>query len=691
MSKILVIASFLLSLSFTTHAQSRILHSPTIPPPTIDGRISASEWQDASKDSGLIQLEPQKGAVATGKSVILTGMDHQYLYVGILNYTQNTSTLSAGNPKRDYLSASTLKTDDGFLVMLDTFNDHRSAYLFHVNILNTQSDLRIEADGSSVDANWDTEWLSATQKTNFGWSAELAIPFSSLKYPALKTEWGINFARITARNQEISFWAGVQHDYFRVSTEGKLLLQQAPPSRKPVIVIPYITERFNDYLKKQKKQTWNTDLGLDAEIPFSSDLTANVTVNPDFASVEGDQEQINLDLWEIRYPEKRPFFRDLGALFDTRIQVFYSRRIGDIVHGEKVMGKIGSVQIAGLYSRTNTSDLGDLQFPQANFSTVRLQKDILASSTLGFTAVEKWWDGGYHRVFSLDTKMRLPHDFYITGQLVASWPGKFWNHTGGFIRVARENSVYHYHVRYTSYGGDFKNNMNAVGFLEYDNVKEIDSDLNYNFWLNKSIIKLIKYSSKNRVDWYQNNKLWRYKFSQTGDLYLNNRWSLENTYQNEYRLLKGKDTYYKSLKTTLGYNVLEWSHAQAGMEWGSSFTNPFYLWNAGARFKPWKPLSLFYSYNDLEFSPDTFRESTQIHVLSSDIYFTTNLFFRVFAQYRSNIKRSYIYGLFGFRYRPPNSAVYLTYTYDIEESKPEIIHIPTNRILFIKFSHAFSL
>ena len=671
-------------------ASANTIDAPVLTAPQVDGFIKPDEWRDASVDSGLIQIEPMKGQACSEKTRIRVGMDKDHLYIAFECLTRDGTTISGGNPKRDQLA---LGSDDAVIVVLDTYRDKRSAYVFHLNPLNTQTDMRVESDGSSEDVHWDATWQSAVSRNESGWFAEVAIPFKSLRYSSKNKQWGVNFGRVLARNQEVAWWSGELDDNFRISQSGVLLLEKSPGFRKPILLIPYVTERYDHTIQSRQTKEWQTEVGLDAEIPVSTELSLNATINPDFASVEGDQEQINLDLWEIQYPEKRPFFRDVGALFDTRIKVFYSRRIGDIRHGEKISGKVGDYQIAGVYARTQPQSAGgELLQPGAHFTAVKVQRDILTSSTVGLTLVDKSRADAYHRVLSMDTKMRLPHQIYLTAQFAASWPGSFWDHAGGFLRIAREDNIYHYHIRYTAFGKDFMDNINAVGYLSYDDVQEVDADFNYKFWLRKTPVKLINYQSKNRLDWDVSGSLWRYDFSQVVNIYLHNRLSLMNRARTEYRLRNGKDSYYRSMRSVLGYNVLEWSHAIAGLEKGDSFTHPFTLYEAGMRFKLSRVLSLSYSLNRLQFDPDPESESTDIHVLVSDIYATPDLFLRVFTQYRSSTNRFYFYGKFGFRFRPPDSAIYLTTTYDIEDPEmQEMIRTPKNRIVFLKVSHAFSL
>ncbi|MCG2715772.1 MAG: carbohydrate binding family 9 domain-containing protein [Candidatus Marinimicrobia bacterium] len=680
---------FLLMMSVIS---ARTLSVRLIQPLTIDGWIRPAEWQNAVMDSCFVQIEPDKGKPASQKTYVLVAMDAFNLYVGFVCLNSDIGELSAGNRQRDLGS---LTGEDGVMLLLDTFQDGRSAYLFHVNLLNTQTDLRIEHNGSSIDNNWDAEWLSAVRKDTNGWYAEIAIPFKSIKYSSSIISWGVNFGRSLARSNEIAWWSGALEDNYRISEAGEMVFEQKPKERRPSVWIPYTS------LYQENDEAWQMVLGLDGEIPVTSDLAGNITINPDFASVEGDQEEINIDPWEIEYPEKRPFFRDVNALFDVRYNVFYSRRIGDIFHGEKLYGKIGGVQVAGVYARTHAlinQETNAIELPRANFSVLRFQKDILSSSTVGITAVEKRWSDGTNRAFSLDTDMRLPFQIYASGQLFFTTPGKdVLEHSGGFIRIARETNEYHYHLRLTSLGSALKDNVNSTGYLSYDDVIELDCAVEYSCWPKAGSLKKIGYESDYKIDWTQDRNLGRYEIKQSLETYFSNRVSVGGDFVYDYRGANWrKDGQSHSTKRVfdlaLGYNTLEWSHAEISYEFGQTFDGIFGGLGVSARFKPLKQISLAYEMESRRYDhtrSDPIAQDVNVHILSSDIYFTPDLFIRVFTQYRSDSDRYYLYGLIGYRYRPPDSAVYLNYSYDRIENELEPLDTSDQRLVFMKISHAF--
>ncbi|MCK5101870.1 MAG: carbohydrate binding family 9 domain-containing protein, partial [Cyclobacteriaceae bacterium] len=349
----------------------------TASPPSVDGTISAGEYSSAENSNSFIQLEPFKGNSSSVLTKIYSAYDEKFIYFGIICYDPEPDKIVASIQSRDKLSDS----DDALFIILDTFNDQRSAFVFGINPLGTQTDLRIRENGRNIDEKWDAQWLSAASTTDSGWVAEFAIPFESVSYNKNINYWGINFRRIFRRNFETSYWAGpLTYDY-QISQQGKLQGIELPKKISTFVFTPYTTFRLENTEETENENKFNAEVGGDLTINMTSSLMANLTYNPDFATVEGDQERINLSRYELSYPEKRLFFMEGNELYSTRIRTFYSRRIGDIDYGAKVTGKISDYSISSLFTRSPRIDTNIVDY----FSTVRVQKDIFKSSSVGFT------------------------------------------------------------------------------------------------------------------------------------------------------------------------------------------------------------------------------------------------------------------------------------------------------------------
>ena len=679
MIRILPIILLFFSLT-SSYAQKEVAAHRVESPVLIDGIIDTYNFPDSA--TSFIQLEPQKGKAASRKTVVYFGYDSLNIYIFWKCY-QPSDEIVAKIQSRDQLS----KSDDLVLLMLDTYNDNTSAYGFAINPLGSQIDLKFTDDGRNFDINWDTEWQSAAKIFSWGWEVEMSIPFKSIKYRKNLNEWGINFGRIIRSNSETSYWSEEMNEDFRVSQSGVLAGIEIPGAKNNITMFPYSTVRYEDSDFSGKHNEVIPDVGGDVKWQFSSNISANVTYNPDFATVEADEEQINLSRYELSYPEKRLFFQEGNEMYRTRIKTFYSRRIGDIDYGGKVTGKIGDYGFNVLVA--HSPEIIDKDQPGAFFTAARVKKDILKSSTVGLTLVDKSWDGGYARSFSADYTLNLGKTWKLTGQLVGSLPGDLKTHSAWFMRFANESNVYHFHFRYTNIGENFMDNMNQTGFVTDDNRREIDSDLEYTWWLQNNIFNYIEVLSVNNLFWSHTGALRSWYFNDVVKIYFQNRISLKYTYNNEFKLFDKKYYNHKHM-LTLGYNTDEWSSAQASYTFGKNFDRDFLLASGSARMKFSKKLAFEYNANYLKFSPDTTNQSAFINIISLNYNFTKDLWIKVFAQNNTNDNRFYIYGLFGWRFKPPFGAVYLIYTRNEMKLVPDNIY-QNSDIIFLKLTYPINI
>ena len=680
--KLVLPLAFILISAHLTYAKE-IKVNFTEESPEIDGIVTAQEWAIADSAFGFIQLEPEKGNPASENTIIYVLQNEEYLFVAFRCYQNDPASIVSNITARDQLH----KSDDAVMVLLDTFDDQRSGYSFWVNPLGTQTDLRINDDGRNTDRNWDTEWQAAALKTPYGWSVEFAIPFRKIGYDAALQTWGVNFARIIRHNFETSYWSGLMSQDYRISQSGKLTNLRLPSRYSNFTLTPYTTLRFvnSDIIGNYEK--WFGDVGLDASYQITSGVIANATVNPDFATVEGDQEQINLTRWELSFPEKRLFFLEGNELYSTRIRTFYSRRIGDIDFGGKISGKVSNYNFSAIGVRTSNSLI--LGIPSAWFSTFRLKRDILKSSSVGITAVDKSGRNGYSRSFSTDFLLNPGTNWKITGQFVTSAPGLTMEHSAYFLRIAHESNLHHVHVRYSDIGKRFQDNVNQTGFVRDDDMKEIDSDLAYIFWPQSSIIKYISLNSQNNIFWNHQDILRSWYITQEARFYLLNKFSFEISYNNEFKLYEKK--YYNHRNNVeLGYNTDEWASIEVEYTWGRNFDRNFQLYEFNIQQRFFEKLALKYSMQKLDFSPDLFGNSTILNLVTIDYNFTRDLWLRLLTQTDKQDDRFYFYGLFGWRFFPPFSAIYFIYTTD-QFTNLDYGSNLKNEILFLKLSYQFGL
>ena len=679
--------SFLLMLFLVSSSLAREIRAVrTATKIRVDGKIAESEWQQHLFQSEFTQMEPNPGEPATEKTMVAVQYDDKHIYVAFICCKSYADPIIVRQTRRDQLE----KRDDVVVVVFDTYHDYRSAYWFMTNALNTQVDVRISDDGKYLDEDWDAGWRVATAVSDSGWIAEFAIPFKSIRFDPQKTTWGVNFGRFIPKTLETSYWAGATDSDFRVSRFGVLTGLEFPKSRSQLNLIPYTTMRYETFFS----QKWNNMTGLDVEYRYQNNFTANLTMNPEFATVEGDRERINMTRWELSFPEKRKFFLEGSELYQNRISAFYSRRIGEINFGGKVVGKSGSntFSLIGMNAKKvedNPNTSNDESFPQYNQGVFRWKRDVLKSSTIGMILIDKEWQGGYNRVLSLDGVFHFPNQFHFTTQFVTGAPGSLSKNYGGFVRLARENNIYHYHLRYTEYAENFRETVNGVGFITDDNRRELDSAVSYKWWIKNAGIEFLEYDSNYNIYWAHTNGVLRsWEIVQELQIYLSNKIGFGIDLTRDYQLFEKRFDNY-DLELAVGYNTQEWSFSEISYQFGKNFARNYWMVIGETRFKIQDQLSLEYELRKLYFDPDPEGESTWLNIATVNYQFTPDLFVRLFTQHRTENNRLYVYGLFGWRFKQPNSALYFVYTRDDFDRIG--LSRENNELFFLKLAYDFSI
>lgn len=307
--------------------------------PTIDGRLDEPAWASASLVNRFTQANPNEGAPASEATEVRVLYDDAAVYVGARMYERNPTRVRAALTRRDVGSPSDL-----FTVALDTFHDHRTAMVFSVNPLGVRIDRLVSDDRDVGDDSWDPVWSATTHVDSLGWTAELRIPLSQLRFPSRDAQtWGINFFRHrSAANESDAFVLVRQNENGFASRFAHLVGIRDVPSPKRLELLPYLRSQVESRRATPGDPFFNgTELdhsaGVDLKYGITSDLTLDASVNPDFGQVEADPAQLNLTVFETFLEERRPFFVEgsqifafgrSGGLSLSPGEVFYSRRIG---------------------------------------------------------------------------------------------------------------------------------------------------------------------------------------------------------------------------------------------------------------------------------------------------------------------------------------------------------------------------
>lgn len=310
-------------------------------PPNIDGSLAEELWNNLPILTDFVQYNPYNGDPASQKTEVKIGYDDQALYIGAVCYDQSPEKIKRELTIRDQMSPG--MTVDLFAVLLSPYNDGLNSIFLWVSAAGVQRDVKIHGD--QHDITWDAVWESKVTITDFGWTAEIKIPFSVLRFSSQPIQnWGLNLWRWIPRYQEWDVWNPIELTYpgwWKKNGLWKGIQNLDPPVR--LSFTPYIS----GYLETDSKQ--GTDFlyngGVDFKFGISRGFTIDSTLVPDFGQVESDDIELNLSPYEIKYNEKRQFFTEGTELF-SKGDLFYSRRIGDIpADYEAVYSDLGNNEI----------------------------------------------------------------------------------------------------------------------------------------------------------------------------------------------------------------------------------------------------------------------------------------------------------------------------------------------------------
>ncbi len=469
--------------------------------PRIDGRLDEEVWLRAAVIDEFVQQEPAEGEPATERTVVRLLYDAEALYLGVEAYDSEPDGVIATEMRRDSLR---LLDEDNFQVILDTFQDRRSGYMFVTSPLGAKLEQQVAEEGeggwrgrnsNNININWDGVWDVVSRRTADGWVAEIAIPMVTLRFPRTAEQvWGVNFMRNIRRKNEQVFWAPISKEYTltRVSLAGTMTGIGAVNRGLDLRMTPYMLaggrqdraagtvagggldgSGFNDY-------------GLDVKYGVASGLNLDLTLNTDFAQVEVDEQQVNLTRFPLFFPEKRDFFLENAGMFNVgapgsgfgRVaDLFFTRRIGlsaggqptPIIGGARLTGKVNRHNVAAMNITTGSfGNAGD------NFFVGRYSRDILARSKVGGIVIDKQAVGSvfapdtggishYNRTFAADTTLAVHRNLTMTGFVAKTQtPGLTTGDMASYARATWLSPAFHVYTEFA----DLQENFNPeVGFV----------------------------------------------------------------------------------------------------------------------------------------------------------------------------------------------------------------------------------
>ncbi len=369
--------------------------------------MTEEAWARAQHISNFTQREMNFGEPVSERTEVAVLFDADALYIGFWGFDREPGRIFATEMARDFSWSG----DDNFELVLDPFDDGRSGYLFVTNPNGAMADALIAENGGSTNRDWDGVWEVKTQRTEEGWFAEIRIPFSTLRFgPRPQDGWGINFERNIRRKREQVLWQGWSRDFDleQVSRAGRLTGLSDLGSVRLVDVRPHALGGVE--WEEGEDRSSVSHVGLDVHYLPSPAWRVNFTVNPDFAQVESDREEVNLTRFSLFFPEKREFFLEGQEFFAFDVgsdsRPFYSRRIGlavdrtevPILGGGRALGKWGGTTLGAM--ALQAADDGDE--PSTNFGVIRWKQDVLEESAVGALLVTRLEPGRMNLTYGLD-------------------------------------------------------------------------------------------------------------------------------------------------------------------------------------------------------------------------------------------------------------------------------------------------
>lgn len=398
----------------------------------VDGRLQESVWSDAARLSGFTQYEPTEGIAATEPTEVLVFYGGEAIYFGVRAHDSRPDRIRSSVAERD----ESIFDDDWVRLMLDTYNRQQQAYVFYVNPRGIQTDgLWIEGmdgggggPGVPVDFNPDFIWQSEGRVTDGGWTAEVRIPYVSLRFREDGVQnWGFNVAREIRRLGYTQSWAPLSQSVSStLEQQGTLAgLRGLEPRRlrevTPVVTGRWSGDRANGSFRRSDPEP---QVGLNARYGLTQNMVLGATVNPDFSQVEADAGQIRVnERFALFFPEKRPFFLEGTEVFNTPSRLVHTRRVVDPIAGAKVTGRQGPVEVGYLGALDESPvSLGDAEH-EAAFNLFRASRDMGGGSSAGVLYTDRSSLGGadYNRVASGDARLRFGDRYSLTGQVAGSW------------------------------------------------------------------------------------------------------------------------------------------------------------------------------------------------------------------------------------------------------------------------------
>jgi hypothetical protein len=449
-------------------------------PITIDGKLDEAAWSAIEPIDQFWQQTPEEGRAPTEHTAVRLAYDRTNLYVGARLFDRQPGGIVGFVRERDI---DAISQDDWFGFTIDPFRDRRNGFWFSTNPLGAQSDAQIFDEGRIFNTNWDGIWECRASRDALGWAVEMKIPFFNLRFERRQLyRMGINIFRTIKRKNETVFSPFLARAYRgspSVSQARELIFEGPIEANRDWLFKPYVLGGFSRDAAAGEDTSADFKTGLDAKWAVTSGLTADFTLNTDFAQAEADDERINLTRFPLFFPEKRELFLEGAGFFDFGIpeetQVFFSRTIGleqglqvPLLGGARLQGRAGAYTLGLLEIQGRSKG----EILATNFAVARVRRDLFSRSSIGaiFTSREAEGAGGGNRVGGADARLVFSDTMVLEGFAARSSNGGGAAGSASYLRFARAaREPWYLDLSYADLSTDFDP---QVGFVRRPGVRK---------------------------------------------------------------------------------------------------------------------------------------------------------------------------------------------------------------------------
>ncbi len=678
----------------------------------LDGLLNEPDWQKAEPTSPFGQQFPADTSEAVQQTQTRLTFDDQNIYLAYV--VDGPRKYVVQSLKRDFPQGG---GTDLIFVNFDTFKDKQNAFHFAVSPYGVQRDALI-SNGNTISNDWDNKWQVEVKNYDDKWIVEIAIPFKTIRYKVTEgiNEWNVNFFRNNLFLNERSCWAQIPRGFpgNNIAFSGTLVWDTPPPRPGAnVALIPYLLGGVSQDYLNNKPVAVDKNIGIDAKIAVTPSLNLDLTINPDFAQVEVDQQVTNLTRFELFFPERRQFFLENADLFSSfgfaRVNPFFSRRIGlvknpqtglniknTIYYGARLSGKLDNNWRIGLLNMQTGSD-DNIGVKGSNYTVATIQRRLFTRSNISAIVVNQQVSGAnnYNRVVGLD---------YNLGSKNGFWAGKAFHHQmftpktvdGQFaqgLSLQYGTSKLGAELQLENIGGSYNP---EVGFVPRNGYSRMSGNVQFNFFPKSSLInsffinpdwdmvwsrkdnqqinwKIAGGTPNNRfLDWdaglfggisFQNGAVFSASLLRWDYTYLFGDFDPSGLGDTKKVLKAGTDYLYFSNRMSFQSNQRRRLWTVTQLRFGNYFNGRILSLNPviNYRYQPFALFSLSVNYNQIRL-PQGFNDS-DLWLISprADITFSRAVFLTTFVQYNNQTNNMNVNARFQWRFKPV-SDLFVVYT-----------------------------